>query len=193
MAGGWGTANSCTASTTSFTLTDTAATVTYYACKSTCSYTNSTAATPSTNVCAGTCNTGYSTSGGSNAGTAASCSGTTCTCSARYYTITLDKNGGTADGTTTIYTTYATNVYNDSARSKGMTTSANPIATAPSKTYTVTYNGNSGTVGTTSSANTTSSAPFNGFYSATSSGTQYITSSKYITSNGLTAGKAEMC
>ncbi|MBP3397334.1 MAG: InlB B-repeat-containing protein, partial [Alphaproteobacteria bacterium] len=111
---------------------------------------------------------------------------------ANEYTITLDKNNAgannTGTGTSTLYTTYNTNVYNDSDRSKAMTTSANGI-TAPEKVFTVTYNANNGTVSPTS-ANATST--FGGYYSAESSnngsGTQYV-GTTYITSNGLTAGK----
>ena len=99
--GGWGTTDTCDSSTTSFSNP----TGTYYACIDSCSYTNSSAATPSSNVCAGTCDTGYSTSGGSNTGTAASCSGTECSCSGKNYTVTLDKNGGSG-GTTTVTATF---------------------------------------------------------------------------------------
>ncbi|MBQ8686217.1 MAG: InlB B-repeat-containing protein, partial [Alphaproteobacteria bacterium] len=136
--GGWGTTSSCSASTTSFTITSTASSVTYYACKS--------LVKP---------------------------------------TITLNGNGATSNGTTSIYSTYNTNVYLDSARSKAMTTSANAI-TKPSRSYTVTYNASNGTVSPTSA---TATRTFNGFWSATSGGTQYIASTGYITSAGLTAGK----
>jgi uncharacterized repeat protein (TIGR02543 family) len=164
MTGGWGTANSCSAITASFT---TPTTTTYYACKSTCSYTNSTVATPSSNVCAGTCKTGYSTSGGSNTGTAASCSGTACTCSPKTFTVTLDDNSGSG-GSGTIYTTYNTNVYKDSGRSNAMTSSANPV-TKPSKP---------------------SGYKFLGYYNSSNGTTQYIDENGYITSAGLSAGKA---
>lgn len=100
--GGWGTTDTCDSSTTSFSNNPTG---TYYACINSCSYTNSSAATPSSNVCAGTCDTGYSTSGGSNTGTAASCSGTECSCLGKNYTVTLDKNGGTG-GTSTVTATF---------------------------------------------------------------------------------------
>ena len=164
MAGGWGTSSTCTSTTTSFT---TPTTTTYYACKNSCSYTNSTAAVPSSNVCAGTCDTGYSTSGGSNTGTAASCSGTTCTCSPKTFTVTLNDNTGSG-GSGTIYTTYNTNVYKDSGRSNAMTSSAYPV-TKPSKS-----NG----------------YKFLGYYNSTSGSTQYIDENGYITSAGLSAGKA---
>ena len=76
------------------------------------------------------------------------------------------QNDATTAGTTTIYTEYNTGVYNDSARKNAMSTSANGI-TIPAKAGYV----------------------FNGYYSATSGGTQYIDASGKITSNGLTAGK----
>ena len=101
------------------------------------------------------------------------------------YAITLDNASATTNGTASIYTTYNTNVYLDSSRSKAMTTSANPI-TKPSRVYTVTYNANSGSVSPTSA---TSTYTFKGYYSAASNGTQYINASGNITSDGLTAGK----
>ena len=82
-------------------------------------------------------------------------------------TITLNNQSASTAGTTAIYQKYNTNVYLDSARSKAMTTSANPI-TIPKK----------------------SGVTFKGYYSATSGGTQYINANGYITSDGLTAGKA---
>ena len=110
------------------------------------------------------------------------------------YEITLDNANATTAGTAKIYTTYATNVYLDSARTKAMTagtSGTNPI-TKPSRVYTVTYNGNNGTVGTTTAANTTSTYTFKGYYSASSAGTQYIDSAGKITADGLTAGKASL-
>ena len=101
------------------------------------------------------------------------------------YAITLDNASATTNGTASIYTTYNTNVYLDSSRSKAMTTSANAI-TKPSRVYTVTYNANSGSVSPTSA---TSTYTFKGYYSAASNGTQYINASGNITSDGLTAGK----
>ena len=85
-------------------------------------------------------------------------------CTPNDYTITLNDNGGSG-GSGTIYTTYNTNVYNDSARSNAMT-SANPVAIP---TY--------------------SNRTFQGYYSAITGGTQYIDANGRITTAGLAAGK----
>ena len=82
-------------------------------------------------------------------------------------TITLNNQSATSAGTTAIYQRYNVNVYNDSARSKAMTSSANAI-TKPTKT----------------------GHTFVGYYDSTSYGTQYINANGYITDAGLTAGKA---
>ncbi|MDW2996121.1 MAG: InlB B-repeat-containing protein, partial [Alphaproteobacteria bacterium] len=104
------------------------------------------------------------------------------------FDITLNGNGATSAGTTELYTRYQTGVYTDSALSKSMTTSANPI-TKPERKYTVRYNANGGTVSTTSATATRS---FVGYYSAASGGTQYINLLGRITSAGLTAAKGLM-
>ena len=129
---------------------------------------------------------GNITSDGLTAGKALQANGTWyAKWTANNYTITLDNANATTNGTASIYTTYNTNVYLDSSRSKAMTTSANAI-TKPSRVYTVTYNANSGSVSPTSA---TSTYTFKGYYSAASNGTQYINASGNITSDGLTAGK----
>ena len=129
---------------------------------------------------------GNITSDGLTAGKALQANGTWyAKWTANKYTITLDNANATTNGTASIYTTYNTNVYLDSSRSKAMTTSANPI-TKPSRVYTVTYNANSGSVSPTSA---TSTYTFKGYYSAASNGTQYINASGNITADGLTAGK----
>ena len=101
------------------------------------------------------------------------------------YTITLNNANATTNGSNAIYTTYATNVYVDSARKNAMTTSANGI-TIPQRKYTVTYNANGGTV---TPASAVAAYTFNGYYSASTGGTQYIDGNGKITSAGLTAGK----
>ena len=93
------------------------------------------------------------------------------------YTITLNGNGATSNGTGTIYSTYNTAIYLDSAKTKVMTTSANAI-TKPTRGYTVHYS----TSGSSCSDQTVYYT-FNGFYTATSGGVQMINSSGYITSN----------
>lgn len=107
-------------------------------------------------------------------------------CTANNYSIALNHVDATTDGTTTIYTTYNTNVYSDSTRSKAMTTSANGI-TIPKRVYTVTYDANGGSVSTTSA---TATYTFNGYYKSSSDTTAYIGSNGFITSDGLAAGKA---
>ena len=84
------------------------------------------------------------------------------------YSITLNGNSATTQNTATIYTTYNTNLYLDSARTKVMTTSANAI-TIPNRTgYT-----------------------FGGYYSGSGgTGTQYITASGYATTAGTNAAKS---
>ena len=124
------------------------------------------------------CDSGYTLAGNGTS---------TPTCSPNDYTISLDHANATSNGTTTLYTTKDTAVYRDSARTEEMTTTSNPI-TKPARTYTIVYNGNNGTVGSLTSANTTSTYTFNGYYSATSGGTQYIDNTGKITSNGITAG-----
>ena len=112
---------------------------------------------------------------------------------ANNYTITLDKNNtgstDTGTGTTTLYTTYGTGVYNNSGRTNSMTTSANAV-TVPVRKFTVTYDANGGTVGT---ASATATSTFGGYYSSESSnngtGTQYVGNTGYITSTGLNVGK----
>ncbi|MBO4626048.1 MAG: InlB B-repeat-containing protein [Alphaproteobacteria bacterium] len=103
------------------------------------------------------------------------------------YSITLnDSTNGGSGGSGTIYTTYNTNVYKDSARANAMGTSANAV-TKPSKSYTVTFNVNGGSNLSASSAS--KSVNFKGYYNSASGTTQYINANGYITSDGLSAGK----
>ena len=96
------------------------------------------------------------------------------------FTISLNPNGGTG-GTSAIYERYARGIYLDSGtNSKQMTTSANPITKPAKSSYTVTYDANNTEV-TVSNASFTPS--FNGYYTATSGGTQMINNNGYITSN----------
>ncbi len=80
------------------------------------------------------------------------------------YTVRLNKNAGTdtsgITGTTSIYEKYDTGYYLDSGLTKNMTTVANKID-IPTRTGYI----------------------FNGYYTATSGGTQYINNQGYITSN----------
>ena len=110
---------------------------------------------------------------------------TNATWTANKYTVTLDA-GDIASGT--VYTTYNTAVYTDSARTKAMSTSANAVSGGllTPKSVTVTYNANGGYVSSTSA---NAYMPFNGYWSATSGGTQYIGTGGYITDAGLIAAK----
>ena len=97
------------------------------------------------------------------------------------YTITLNGNGATTAGTSAIYERYASGIYLDSGtNSKQMTTSANPITKPSKSTYTISYNANNTGVNVSNASFTPS---FNGYYTATSGGTQMINNSGYITSN----------
>ena len=80
--------------------------------------------------------------------------------------ITLDNQGATTAGTAKIYQTYNTNVYLSNWGSAAMTTSANKITVPVKNGYT-----------------------FGGYYDSTFA-TQYISDTGFITSAGLTAGKA---
>ena len=83
------------------------------------------------------------------------------------YSIVLYPGSTTTGGTTTLYTTYGTNVYLDSSRSQAMTASTNPITKPTKDGYT-----------------------FGGYYSESDgTGTEYINANGYITSDGLSAGK----
>ena len=83
------------------------------------------------------------------------------------YVINLSPVTVTTLGTTSLYTTYDTNVYLDSNRSQAMTTSANNITKPTRNGYT-----------------------FGGYYSESGgTGTEYIDVDGYITSAGLSAGK----
>lgn len=99
-------------------------------------------------------------------------------CKPNTYTITLDKNGGTSQGTAAIYEKYNTGVYLEEAATNAMTSSQNPI-TKPAKTYTVSYNANSQGA-TYTETPTSSEATFNGYYTAKTDGTQMISNTGYI-------------
>ncbi|WP_304401826.1 PQQ-binding-like beta-propeller repeat protein, partial [uncultured Clostridium sp.] len=69
------------------------------------------------------------------------------------YTITLNSQSATSNGTTAIYGRYGTGIYLDSAETRAMTTSSNAI-TKPSRSYRITYNANGGTCSTSSNTAT---------------------------------------
>ncbi|MBR2392935.1 MAG: InlB B-repeat-containing protein [Alphaproteobacteria bacterium] len=129
-----------------------------------------------------TCSTGYSVGGTTTGATTT----TTTACSLIETTITLNNTSATTAGTTKIYGKYGTNVYLDAARTKVMTTSANPI-TVPKRSYTITYDANGGTVATTSQ---TATYTFNGYFTAATGGTQLVGATGYITDAGTTQIKA---
>ena len=100
---------------------------------------------------------------------------------AEEYTITLNGNGASTAGTSAIYERYASGIYLDrGTNSKQMTTSANPITKPSKSTYTISYNANNTEV---TVSNVSFTPVFNGYYTATSSGTQMINNNGYITSN----------
>ena len=99
--------------------------------------------------------------------------------SPKTYTVALDNQGATSVGTTSIYETYG-NKFSLTSDGNAMATSANPI-TIPSKVYTITYNYNGNGQ---SDSSVTANYVFGGYYTASGgSGTQYIASNGYLTSN----------
>ena len=97
---------------------------------------------------------------------------------ANNYTITLNNNGASTAGTSAIYQRYATGIYLDSAGSdtKIMSSTSNPISVPSKPTYRIHYKNKE--------VSTAEFSPkFNGYFTASSSGTQLINSSGYITSN----------
>ncbi len=108
-------------------------------------------------------------------------------CSANTYTVSLNNQSATSAGTTTIYETYNTK-YSLTSGGTAMSTSANPI-TKPirSYTYTIGYNMNgTGITAPSSPTSATRADTFNGYYTATSGGTQYIGANGYLTSSAST-------
>ena len=98
---------------------------------------------------------------------------------ANKYTVTLDNQGATTAGTTSIYETYGSK-FSLTSGGNAMTTSSNPI-TRPTRSYTVTYNYNGSGQSNTSA---TASYMFGGYYTGTSgSGTQYINANGYLTTS----------
>ena len=96
------------------------------------------------------------------------------------YKISLNGNGATTAGTTSIYEKYNTGIYLDSALTKAMTTSTNPI-TKPSRSYIVSFNANN--TGITVPSAITKSYSYSGYYTDASAGTQMINENGYITSS----------
>ena len=96
------------------------------------------------------------------------------------YTISLNGNGATTAGTTSIYEKYNTGIYLDSALTKAMTTSTNPI-TKPARNYTVSFDANN--TGITVPSAITKSYSYSGHYTDASAGTQMINENGYITSS----------
>lgn len=96
------------------------------------------------------------------------------------YTITLNNQSATTAGTTSLYERYLGGVYLDSAQTKAMTTSANPI-NKPARSYKVTYNYNGNG---TENSETTGTYTFGGYYTEVNGGgTQMIGENGNITSN----------
>ena len=100
-----------------------------------------------------------------------------------------------------VYTRYDSGAFLDSDRTQAMTTSANPIY-VPSREYTVKYDANGGSVydangDLVSEPSDTARYTFNGYWTATSGGTQYFAAEvlpsgagkSYITEAGIAAAK----
>ena len=98
-------------------------------------------------------------------------------------TISLNDSGAI----TTIYTRYGSGAYLDSARTKLMSSTANPVSVPANKTFTVSFNSNGGT---TASAKT-STSQFKGYYNNDGS-KQEITASGYITADGIAVAKSTL-
>ncbi len=104
--------------------------------------------------------------------------------SANTYSITLNNQGATSAGTTTIYETYGSK-FSLTRGGSAMSTSANAI-TKPTRSYTVTYhyNGNG-----QSNTTATSTYTFGGYYTATNGGgVQYIGANGFLASTASTTG-----
>ena len=115
---------------------------------------------------------------------------------ANNYTITLDKNGGTADGSTALYTKYNTNLYSDSNRTTPFTTTST-ITKPTGPATTLSYNLHLPTNPRTNSAYTTPATPasttvnraFSGFYDNQTAGTIRIDSTGKMTAANITWAK----
>ena len=95
------------------------------------------------------------------------------------YTITLNNQSATTAGKTAIYERYLGGVYLDSAQTKLMTSSSNPIS-KPARSYKVTYNYNGNG---TANSEATGTYVFGGYYTAVNGGgKQMIASNGNITS-----------
>lgn len=94
------------------------------------------------------------------------------------YSITLNNQGATTAGTTTIYENYAKGIYADVAGTKEISTSGISV---PAKAYTVTFNYNGNGTANTSAKGTYT---FGGYYTGTNgSGTQMIANTGKMTAS----------
>ena len=103
------------------------------------------------------------------------------------YPVTLDKNGGTTQGTPKVYEKYDTGVYLDENENNEMTGSTNPI-TKPTKVYTISYNGNSQGASYTGTP-TESAATFKGYFTSATGGTKMIDENGYIVESNFPNNK----
>ena len=108
-------------------------------------------------------------------------------CNPNTYTITLDKNGGTTQGTEKIYEKFDTNIYLDENETLVMDDNNNPI-TKPTKVYTITYDAN-GQGATFTPTPAESVATFNGYFTESSGGTKLIDENGYIVPNNFPNNK----
>ena len=103
------------------------------------------------------------------------------------YPVTLDKNGGTTQGTPKVYEKYDTGVYLYENENNEMTGSTNPITT-PTKVYTISYNGNSQGASYTGTP-TESAATFKGYFTSATGGTKMIDENGYIVESNFPNNK----
>ena len=112
-------------------------------------------------------------------------------CALNIYEITLNPNGATNSPRPNIYYIPAEHACLDEDCENVMTSNTNPIGSGNSlpqrveAMYPTTFNGNGGTISGNTTVTVDSKYVFNGYWSASTGGIQYIGSTGYITSNGL--------
>lgn len=109
-------------------------------------------------------------------------------CTAGFIDITLNNNGATSAGSTTLRARYGVGVYLDPDATMQMTTNSNPI-TKPQKQFTVNYNAQGGTMsGGNATSTSTATFTFLGYRDIDS--VAVIGADGYITSAGITEGQS---
>lgn len=109
-------------------------------------------------------------------------------CTSGFIDITLNNNGATSAGSTTLRARYGVGVYLDPDATMQMTTNSNPI-TKPQKQFTVNYNAQGGTMsGGNATSTSTATFTFLGYRDIDS--VAVIGADGYITSAGITEGQS---